>query len=103
MSWFSKIFAKRQTAPYLPEIQIEPFAYTGGVSVTPDRARTYSAVYRATALISQTIGWLPWSVLRDMRLNSISAYPLPQISASRTKVSLKHMALISLQGLECKR
>lgn len=67
MGWFSKFFAKRQTAPYLPEIQIEPFAYTAGVSVTPDRARTYSAVYRATALISQTIGWLPWSVLRDMR------------------------------------
>ena len=101
MGWFSKIFAKRQTAPYLPEIQIEPFAYTGGVAVTPDRARTYSAVYRATALISQTIGWLPWSVLRDMRQEwnhpvhyLLHSRPCKEMSAMCFKETMVRDALI---------
>ena len=101
MSWFSKIFAKRQTAPYLPEIQIEPFAYTGGVAVTPDRARTYSAVYRATALISQTIGWLPWSVLRDMRQEwnhpvhyLLHSRPCKEMSAMSFKETMVRDALL---------
>jgi len=101
MSWFSKFFAKRQTAPYLPEIQIEPFAFTGGVAVTPDRARTYSAVYRATALISQTIGWLPWSVLRDMRQEwshpvhyLLHSRPCKEMSAMCFKETLVRDALI---------
>lgn len=101
MGWFSKFFAKRQTAPYLPEIQIEPFAYTGGVAVTPDRARTYSAVYRATSLISQTIGWLPWSVLRDMRQEwnhpvhyLLHSRPCKEMSAMCFKETLVRDALI---------
>ncbi|MBO4334432.1 MAG: phage portal protein, partial [Desulfovibrio sp.] len=101
MGWLSKIFNKRQTAPYLPEIQIEPFAYTGGIAVTPDRARTYSAVYRATALISQTIGWLPWSVLRDMRQEwdhpvhyLLHSRPCKEMSASCFKETLVRDALI---------
>ena len=101
MGWFSKFFAKRQTAPYLPEIQIEPFAYTGGVAVTPDRARTYSAVYRATALISQTIGWLPWSVLRDMRQEwnhpvhyLLHSRPCKEMSAMCFKETMVRDALI---------
>jgi len=101
MSWFSRFFAKRQTAPYLPEIQIEPFAYTGGVAVTPDRARTYSAVYRATALISQTIGWLPWSVLRDMRQEwshpvhyLLHSRPCKEMSAMCFKETLVRDALL---------
>jgi len=101
MGWFSRIFAKRQTAPYLPEIQIEPFAYTGGVAVTPDRARTYSAVYRATALISQTIGWLPWSVLRDMRQEwshpvhyLLHSRPCKEMSAMCFKETLVRDALL---------
>lgn len=101
MGWFSKIFAKRQTAPYLPEIQIEPFAYTAGVSVTPDIARTYSAVYRATALISQTIGWLPWSVLRDMRQEwghpvhyLLHSRPCKEMSAMSFKETMVRDALL---------
>lgn len=67
MGFFSKIFARRQTAPSMPDILIEPYAHAAGELVTPHRANTLSAVYRATALIAQTIGWLPWSVFRDMR------------------------------------
>ena len=101
MGWFSKIFAKRQTKPYLPEIQIEPFAYTAGVAVTPDRARTYSAVYRATALISQTIGWLPWSVLRDMKQEwshpvhyLLHSRPCKEMSAMSFKETMVRDALL---------
>ena len=66
MGIFSRFFAKRRTTPHMPEIHIEPFAYNAGELVTPERAQTYSAVYRSIALISQTIGYLPWSVYRNM-------------------------------------
>ncbi len=66
MGFFSKFFNKREVTPPMPELYIEPFGISAGTFVSAEKALTYSAVYRAIALISQTIGFLPWSVYRDM-------------------------------------
>ena len=101
MGFFSRIFAKRKTAPYMPEINIEPFVYTGGVAVTPEKACTYSAVYRALALISQTIGWLPWGVFKDMRQEIrhpvhylLHTRPCPEMSAMCFKETMVRDAML---------
>lgn len=95
MSWFSNIFAKRQTQPKMPEILIEPFGCSAGVPVTPFRAQTFSAVYRAIAIISQTIGFLPWSVYKDMAVQTdhpvhylLHSRPCKEMGASSFKETM---------------
>lgn len=101
MGIFSKFFAKRRTTPYMPDINIEPFAFNAGELVTPDRSQTYSAVYRATALISQTIGYLPWSVFKDYETQSthpvhhlLHSRPCKEMSAMCFKESMVRDALL---------
>ena len=101
MGLFSKFFAKRRTTPYMPDINIEPFAYNAGELVTPDRSQTYSAVYRATALISQTIGYLPWSVFRNYETQTthpvhhiLHSRPCKEMSAMSFKEAMVRDALL---------
>lgn len=61
------IFSRKRSGPQKPlEINIGPMSMSAGVFVTPDTAKTFSAVFRATAIVSQTIGFMPWSVYRGM-------------------------------------
>lgn len=68
MGIFSFLSWKKTRGQKPSELNMAPFAYQAGVLVTPDTAKTFSAVFRATAIISQTIGFMPWSVYRDMKI-----------------------------------
>lgn len=64
------IFNKRQTAPQKTMDWVWPMSRQAGELVTPETAMTFSAVYRSVALISQTIGFLPWGVFRGYEMQS---------------------------------
>lgn len=100
MSLFS-FFAKKRTAKQEPnDIFTRPFVYRAGVLVTPDTAKTFSAVFRATALISQTIGFMPWSVYRDNKIRRdhqvhkiLHLRPCPEMGAMTFKETIVRDAL----------
>lgn len=94
--------SRKKTGPQKPlEINIAPFSMSAGIFVTPDIAKTFSAVFRATAIISQTIGFLPWSVYREMRIEPrhkahylLHTRPCPEMGAMTFKETLVRDALL---------
>lgn len=101
MGFFS-FFSKKKTAEQKPhDIQTMPFAYRAGVLVTPDTAKTFSAVFRASAIIAQTIGFMPWSVYRDREIRHghpahklLHLRPCPEMGASTFKETIVRDALL---------
>ena len=101
MGLFS-FFNRKKTAEEGPnDIFTRPFAYRAGVLVTPDTAKTFSAVFRATAIISQTIGFMPWSVYRDREIRRehpahklLHLRPCPEMGAMVFKETIVRDALL---------
>lgn len=92
---FFKIFNRKQTSPAKTMDWVWPMSRHAGELVTPDTAMTFSAVYRAVALISQTIGFLPWGVYRGYEMQSqdpvhriLSRQPNPEMTPISFKETL---------------
>lgn len=62
----TNLFAARQTTPgktYTPSV-IYPRRSIAGIAVTEEQALSYSPVFSAVKVISETVGMLPWRVFR---------------------------------------
>lgn len=65
LAWLKNIFAKRDVAPSRVGDNRVIIVRQAGVTVTPETALTFSAVYRAISYISQTVALLPWGVYEN--------------------------------------
>lgn len=105
MGFFSSIrgvLSKKKTEKQKPhDICTMPFVYRAGVLVTPDTAKTFSAVFRASAIIAQTIGFMPWSVYREREIRRehpahklLHMRPSPEMGAMTFKETIVRDALL---------